>query len=58
MNAAVKETGLISAAGLQGVGSQQEMMKSAGRILLGAGGQTYQPGWGWEEAGTEADLQS
>lgn len=51
--AAVWGTGLIS---LQGVGSQQEMMKCAGRIRLGAGGQTYQQGR--KEAGTEADLQS
>lgn len=41
---------------LQAVGSQQEMMKCAGRTQLGAGGQTYQQGR--KEAGTEADLQS
>lgn len=51
--AASSGTGLISP---QGVGSQQEMMKCAGRIRLGAGGQTYQQGR--KEAGTEADLQS
>ena len=36
---------------LPGVGSQQEMMKCAGRIRRGAGGQTHQQGR--EEAGTE-----
>lgn len=35
--------------------SQQEMMKCAGRIWLGEGGQTYQPGW--KEAGTKQICQ-